>query len=133
GRRRVRIGLALLALAVVIRIALPPVLRRVIVSQANAALTGTLEVGDVDLWLLLGGAALKDVALHGEHAAPTDPPLVAFRRLYAQVGWFSFLRHTVRVKDFSLDGLTVNVDRLQDGALVLPAVRPGPPAPEAKP
>src|SRR5205807_1804277 len=74
ARRRVRIALGLLALAVVVRVALPPVLRRVIVSQANAALAGRLEVGDVDLWLVLGGAALKDVALRAENAAPTAPP-----------------------------------------------------------
>ncbi len=133
ARRRVRIALGLLALAVAVRVALPPVLRRVIVSQANAALAGRLEVGDVDLWLVLGGAALTDVALRAENAAPTDPPLVAFHRLYVRVGWLPLLRRTLRVKDFALDGLAVNVDRLQSGALVLPALRAGPPKPEAKP
>src|SRR5256712_11046939 len=78
ARRRVRIALGLLALAVAVRVALPPVLRRVIVSQANAALAGRLEVGDVDLWLVLGGAALTDVALRAENTPPTEPPLVAF-------------------------------------------------------
>src|SRR5438132_7441934 len=131
ARRRVRIALVLLALAVAVGVALPPVLRAVIVSQGNAALAGRLTVGDVDLWLLLGGAALKDVALRAERAGPTDPPLVAFRRLYVQVGWLPLLRRTLRVKDFALEGLAVNVDRLQNGALVLPAVREGPPKPEA--
>jgi len=133
ARRRVRIALVLLALAVAVRVALPPVLRRVIVSQGNAALAGRLEVGDVDLWLLLGGAALKDVALRAERAGPTDPPLLAFRRLYVRVGWLPLLRRTLRVKDFALEGLAVNVDRLQNGALVLPAVRQGPPKSEATP
>ena len=133
ARRRVRIALVLLALAVAVRGALPPVLRRVIVSQGNAALAGRLEVGDVDLWLLLGGAALKDVALRAERAGPTDPPLLAFRRLYVRVGWLPLLRRTLRVKDFALEGLAVNVDRLQNGALVLPAVRQGPPKSEATP
>src|SRR5438132_9324704 len=133
ARRRVRIALVLLALAVAVGVALPPVLRRVIVSQGNAALAGRLEVGDVDLWLLLGGAALKDVALRAERAGPTDPPLLAFRRLYVRVGWLPLLRRTLRVKDFALEGLAVNVDRLQNGALVLPAVRQGPPKPEATP
>jgi len=129
----VRIALGLLALAVAVRVALPPVLRRVIVSQANAALAGRLEVGDVDLWLVLGGAALTDVALRAENTAPTDPPLVAFHRLYVRVGWLPLLRRTLRVKDFALDGLAVNVDRLQNGALVLPKLREGPPKPEPKP
>jgi len=133
ARRRARIALALVVLAIAVRVALPPVLRSVIVSQGNKAIAGRLEVGDVDLWLLLGGAALKDVALRAENAAPTDPPLVAFRRFYVQVGWLPLLRRTLRVKDFALEGLAVNVDRLQSGALVLPAVRPGPPQPEAKP
>lgn len=112
ARRRVRIALGLLALAVAVRVALPPVLRRVIVSQANAALAGRLEVGDVDLWLVLGGAALKDVALRAENAAPTDPPVLAFHRFYVRVGWLPLLRRTLRVKDFALDGLAVYVDRL---------------------
>ncbi|HUE30844.1 MAG TPA: DUF748 domain-containing protein [Verrucomicrobiae bacterium] len=128
-----RIALVLLGLAVAVRVALPTVLRRVIVSQANAAIAGRLEVGDVDLWLVLGGAGLTDVALRAEGAAPADPPLVAFHRLYVQVGWFSLLRRTLRVKDFALDGLALNADRLQSGALVLPKLREGPPKPEPKP
>src|SRR5437016_11440611 len=95
ARRRVRIALGFLALAVAVRVALPPVLRRVIVSQANAALAGRLEVGDVDLWLVLGGAALTDVALRAESAAPTDPPLVAFHLPYVRVGVLPPLRRTL--------------------------------------
>src|SRR5439155_1597020 len=94
--------------------------RSVIVSQANAALVGRLEVRDVDLWLLLGGAALKDVALHAENAAPTEAPLVAFRRLYVRVGWLPLLRRTLRVKDFALDGLAghgIIEAKLGDGAV----------------
>src|SRR5438132_14385503 len=70
ARRRVRIVLVLLALAVAVRVALPPVLRSVIVSQGNAALAGRLTGGGVDLWLLLGAAALNDVALRAERPGP---------------------------------------------------------------
>src|SRR2546428_5724336 len=70
ARRRVRIALGLLALAVAVRVALPPLLRRVIVSQANAALAGRLEVGDVDLWLVLRGGG----APRGGRPRPRGPP-----------------------------------------------------------
>src|SRR5262249_23941346 len=55
---------------------------------------------------------------------------VAFRRLYVQVGYVPFILHTVRVEDVELDGFAVNVERLPDRRLVLPAPRPAA-APEA--
>ncbi|HJQ85030.1 MAG TPA: AsmA family protein, partial [Candidatus Binatia bacterium] len=126
GRRRV--VLAIVVLLLVVRIALPSILRRVIVSQADGAVAGHLAVGDVDLWLLRGALALEDVALRDEGAAETARPLVAFRRMYVNVGWFALLRRTVRVQDFTLDGITVDVDRLRDGQLVVPRLRPAPAA-----
>src|SRR2546422_9805337 len=77
ARRRVRIALGLLVLAVAVRVALPPVLRRVIVSQANAALAGRLEVGDVDLWLAPGRAARPGRGRGAPRARPPRPPLRA--------------------------------------------------------
>src|SRR2546428_10703218 len=74
ARRRVRIALGLLVLAVAVRVALPPVLRRVIVSQANAALAGRLEVGDVDLWLVLGGGGAPAGGVGRPGGAPAPPP-----------------------------------------------------------
>jgi hypothetical protein len=53
---------AVLVLAA-IRIGLPEVLRRILVSQASQVLLARVEVGDVDLSLLLGGIALEDVAV----------------------------------------------------------------------
>src|SRR2546428_11024715 len=76
ARRRVRIALGLLALAVAVRVALPPVLRRGIVSQANAALAGRLEVGDVDPWLLPRGGARPEGAPPPENTPPPHPPPV---------------------------------------------------------
>src|SRR2546428_8924855 len=74
ARRRVRIALGLLALAVAVRVALPPVLRRGIVSQANAALAGRLEGGDVDLWLLLRGGGRPPGGARAPGRRPPPPP-----------------------------------------------------------
>jgi hypothetical protein len=134
-RRRGQIGLAVVLLLVAFRVALPVVLRRVIVSQVNAALAGSIEVGDVDLWLLRGGIALKDVVLVRDHRAPGDPPLVRWRSFYVRVARLPLLWHTVRVKNVELDGLMIDVDRLADGSLVFPTMRTAEsaPAPVAAP
>ncbi len=116
-----------------VRIALPHVVRSQVESRATAALLGRVQVGDVDLWLLRGAVALKDVALRAEDAGPDDPPQVAFRRLYVNLGYFALLRKTIRVQDFALDGLALNVDRLHDGRVVLPAPRPTAAEPEPEP
>ena len=127
GRHRRRILITVGALVLVVRIALPYVLRRVIESQANATIAGQLTVGDVDLYLTWGGVALEDVALRMENAAPEEPPVVAFKRFYVNVGYLPFLFHTVRIQKVELDGLAVDVTRADDGTLVLPSLRPPPP------
>src|SRR6185369_15585475 len=76
--RRPRFWLVLLALAIVVRIALPYALRPLIESQASQALSARVTVGDVDLALLKGGVALEDVAVHtGPAPAPDAPPEAA--------------------------------------------------------
>ncbi|HLY39497.1 MAG TPA: DUF748 domain-containing protein, partial [Candidatus Binatia bacterium] len=125
-RRRV-IG-AVVAVLLALRIALPHIVRSQIEQRATAAVQGRVTVGDVDLWLLRGAVAVKNVAVRADDAARGARPLVAFRRLYVNVAYFPFLRRTARVQDFALDGLTLNAERLKDGRLVLPAPRPTPAA-----
>ena len=43
-----------------------------------------------------------------------------------QVGYLSFLWHTVRIKDFALDGPAVHLERLASGAVPLPGLRAAP-------
>src|SRR5262245_49485627 len=87
--RRRRVWLAIVVvLAVAIRIALPYVLRSQIEKQANAALVGHVTVGDVDLWVLRGAVDVRAVALRGENAPADDPPQVAFRSFYVNIGWW---------------------------------------------
>jgi len=67
---RWRRWLVVLVVLVIVRVALPEVLRRVLISQASQALRARVEVGDVDLSLLRGGVALEDVAIW-ESPTPT--------------------------------------------------------------
>ncbi len=119
---------------VVVRIALPYVVRRVAESQANAAVAGRVTIGDVDLYLMRGAVALDDVALHMENAPPEEPPVVGFKRFYVNVGLLPFLFRTVRIQRVELDGLAIDVDRQADGTILLPTLRPppadAPPPPE---
>lgn len=126
GRRRsVQIALALL---IVLRMALPEVLRRVAERQASAALQARVEIGDVDLALLRAGVVLEDVAVRELEDPPPGaeavPPLVAWKRLAVRVRWLPLLWKTVRVQAIELDGLRVALDRLRDGNINLLALVP---------
>ncbi len=122
--RRNRILLALLVLVLLVRIALPPVLRSVIVSQADAALVGRVELADVDLSLIRGGVTLNGVSVHVDERPSTEPALFEAKRLWTQISWLALLTKTIEVEEFELDGFVVRLDRLKDG-LLLPRPVPG--------
>lgn len=69
ARRRTRVLLAIVLLLVLVRIALPAVLRRVVVSQADQALVGRIEIDDIDLSLLTGGITLHGFRVFSGEAA----------------------------------------------------------------
>lgn len=134
----VLIGLGVLL--VMIRIALPAVARRVIESQGSKYLEGQLIVENVDLWILSGAAALEGVSLWPDGGAPeqgqpppAEPPLVAWNRLYANIAWLRLFEEIAHVEEFELDGLQVNIARLQDGTIVLPELRELPDEEEDEP
>jgi hypothetical protein len=136
ARPRNRVLLALLLFAVVVRIGLPYVLRPLIVSQADEALVGRIELADLDLSLLRGGVTLHGLEVHtGERPAPgeTEPPaLFEAKRLWTQISWIALLRKTIDVEEFELEGFQVRLDRQKDG-LVLPKPVPSDTPPEPEP
>jgi hypothetical protein len=79
-------------------------------------------------------AALKDLALRAENTPPDVAPVLTLKRLYVQAGYLPFFRHTVRIRDFALDGPAVHLERLAAGEVPLPrhARRAAPPAPKLK-
>jgi len=125
----------LLVLVVIVRIALPGVLRAQIEARASEALHATVQVGDVDLALLTGGAALDDVAVRATDAPPDEEPLVAWKRLAVDLRLVSLLRKTIRFSTIELVEPHVALDRLQSGEVNLMALVPAgdPNAPAAEP
>ncbi len=131
---RPRFWLILLALVVVIRIALPYVLRPIIESQASTALSARVSVGDVDLALLRGGVALEDVAVRTGPAPepapeaaeplPDETPIVAWKRFAVNLGWLALFGKTIRLEDVELDDPKIALDRLASGEINLMALVP---------
>jgi hypothetical protein len=142
---RWRRWLIVFAVMLIIRAALPAIARRVVMSQASQALHAQVEVGDVDLALLRGGIALKDVTVR---AAPSDgspvdplnaaaPPLIAWKRFAIEVQWLPLFRKTIRLREVVLDSPRVALDRLADGQInlleLVPASSTAAPTPESIP
>jgi hypothetical protein len=141
-RPRIRILLVVLALAIVLRIALPTIVRNVAVSQADAALVGRIALEDVDLSLLRGGLTLHGLEVRADElpaevspdpeaekaAVPPAPsaegasgePLARIGRLWVHIGWLALFTKTLDVEEVEIADFTVRLDRAQDGALVLP-------------
>lgn len=139
---RWRWWIAVVALLIVVRVALPEVLRRVIVSQASEALHARVDVGDVDLRLWRGGVALEDVAVR-ERGAPEPPPppddapedapppvfdayspIIAFKRFAVEVRFLPLLSKTIQLRDIELERPRLAVDRLASGDFNVMALMP---------
>lgn len=139
---RWRWWLAALGLLLVVRAALPEVLRRVIISQASEALHAKVDVGDVDLRLWRGGVALEDVAVRplGAPDRPPPPPdadpkavppafdeyspILGFKRFAVELRFLPLFSKTVQVRGIELDSPRVALDRLADGDLNILALVP---------
>jgi hypothetical protein len=119
--RRHWLSTALVVVALLVRAALPVVLRSVVQDQAQAAIRGQVEVGDVDLWLVLGGVALDDVAVRSE---PGTEPLLGWKQLYVRISWLALARRTVLLRDVDLVRPRVDLERLADGELNLVRLLP---------
>ncbi|HTF35981.1 MAG TPA: DUF748 domain-containing protein [Myxococcota bacterium] len=158
-RRRNLILLGVLVLLVAVRIALPFILRREIVSQADQALTGHLELDDLDLSLFRGGVTLHGLRLYAEKRPSPPPtghesgppekpeakpalevseraPVFSVSRLWVEIGWLALVRKTLAVQEIKLNTFAVRLDRARDGGLLLPrplpSPGPAPPVPEHK-
>ena len=114
-RPRNRILLGLLLLGVIVRIALPYLLRPLIVSQADAALVGRIALADLDLSLIRGGVTLHGLEVHADELPPPapegapapepKPPLFEAKRLWTQISWLALLRQDDRDRGVRARGL----------------------------
>src|SRR5262249_59155748 len=80
-----RLWLLVLASILVLRIALPYVVRPILAWQASKATNARVDIGDVDLALYRAGIALNDVTVRPAGWTPEhdngDPPLISWKRL----------------------------------------------------
>jgi hypothetical protein len=144
GGRSGRWRVGLLALAVTLlallglRAALPWVLAGVLESQATAALGRVVQIGDLDLGLLGGGAVARDLVVgplfEGDQPpAALDPESAHFRAASVQVAWSwaALLRREFRIRHAALVSPRLVALRDAEGRLV-PVLRPteGSPEPE---
>jgi hypothetical protein len=111
---------AVVATLVVLRAAVPEVVRQVLVSRAAETLKTRVEVGDVDLAFMRGGVTLEDVALYSPAPeAAGDPPLVAWKRFTVALRYLPLLWKTIQLRTLELDEPRIVLDRLATGELNL--------------
>ncbi|TMA99973.1 MAG: DUF748 domain-containing protein [Deltaproteobacteria bacterium] len=129
--RRRRRWFVAVAILIALRAALPVGLRALLASQAGKLLEARVEIGDVDLALLRGAIALKDVAVWPGTTAPApssspgaEPPLVAWKRFAVNVAWLPLFHKTVELESVELDQPRVALDRLASGEINLMALVP---------
>jgi len=129
----------LLGVAVLVRAALPEIIRRQAETRASELLHARVQIGDVDLWLLGGAVALEDVTVRpagAPDAAPApdeEQPVVAWRRFAADLNWWPLVHKTVQFSSVELDKPRLSVDRLANGTFNLLALVPVAAADEASP
>jgi hypothetical protein len=114
----------LLALVVIVRLALPSILRSQIETRASEALHAKVHVGDVDLAILSGGVALNDVSVRALDAAPDDESLIGWKRFAVDLRWLMLFKKTIRFATVELVEPHVALDRLQSGDINLMALVP---------
>lgn len=132
--RRNRILLGAGVLLVIVRIALPEVLRPILVTRADEALEGRIELEDLDLALLRGGVTLHGFSVHSDERPSEAPALFEAERLSTNISWLALLRRTLEIEELSIESFAVRLDRFSDGLLLpKPIATDTPESPESPP
>lgn len=108
---------AILALLLLVRAALPVVLRPVLVSHGSQAINGRLEIADVDVSLVRGVVTLQGVTVSAEGAGVG--PVVACEELSVNLRWLPLRRRMVRFDGIRLVAPRIDIRRLEDGSINL--------------
>ncbi len=116
--RRNRILLAAGLFCLIVRIALPEVLRPILVTRADEALAGRIELEDLDLALLRGGVTLHGFSVHSDERPSEAPALFEAERLSTNISWLALLGRTLEIEELSIESFAVRLDRFDDGLLL---------------
>jgi hypothetical protein len=134
SRRRLRILLALVALVVGARIALPYAVAWGIESAGADAAGIPIEVSGVDLGVFAGLVAVDEIRLgRAGEAAPIAAPWLRSGRVSANLAWLSLLRGRIRLSELAIEQPVVRLVRLADGSLEIPLPPASPEAVPAEP
>ncbi len=121
---------------VLVRALLPWGLARVAESQGSKQMGRIVQIGDLDLELVMGRIAVEDMVVGPlleqveDPEAPIDPDrvLLSFARLNVELSWGRLLNGELRLVEVSLDSPRAQIIRDEDGQLV--PIRIAPAAPE---
>jgi len=106
--RRLGIALAIgLALLVLLRIAAPEVLRRVVESQSHDFIHGRIEIANIDLFLIQGRIELEGLVVHSDSAP--DDPFLRVDRLAGDLGWGALMKGRLHIDEVLLDRPEIDV------------------------
>ena len=112
---RNRILLAIGVLGLSVRIALPEILRPILVARADAALEGRIELEDLDLALLRGGVTLHGFSVHSHERPSEAPALFEADRLFTQISWLALFSRTLEIEELEIEQFAVRLDRSAEG------------------
>ncbi len=128
---RLRVPLALVCSLLLIRLALPFVLRPILEREITEQLVGHIEIGAVELGLFAGRFGLREVAIFerrtpGAEAelAAAERPLVSVGRLAVRIAPFALFRRTVHLREIEIERPAIDLARLADGRMNLLRVIP---------
>lgn len=121
GRRHYLLFIVLMVL-IAVRVALPFILRPVLAEQASKAIHARVGIGQVQLWLIKGAAAVKDVKVF----TPSQKgPIIAWDALYGRIDWFDLFKHSLHFDEIRLESPDIDVNRLKNGELNILGLLPG--------
>ncbi|MBW1687559.1 MAG: DUF748 domain-containing protein, partial [Deltaproteobacteria bacterium] len=111
---------------VLVRALLPWGLARVAESQGSKQMGRIVQIGDLDLELVMGRIAVEDVVVGpllervADPEAPIDPNrvLLSFARLGVELSWRKLLTGELRLVEVTLDNPRAQIIRDEDGHLV---------------
>lgn len=124
---RNRMLLAVAVVLAIVRIALPELLRPILVARADQALIGRIELEDLDLALFSGGVTLHGFSVHSDERPSQAPAVFEADRLHSEISWLALLSRTLRIEDFEIEGFAVRLDRFAEGLLLPKPVAGGEP------
>ena len=116
--------LMLIVIAVILRIAVPPLVRVYAPPAISRQLRADLAFDSLGLGLLRGFVSLRGLSIQQPKGFEGDRPLLQIRNISANLATTDLLRKKVRLQEAVIDKLSLHVVRHADGVLNLQQIGP---------